>query len=278
MKTFKAVIFFCPIFILSCGIGSQNTTSESISCAYNGGANTSNSVLPFQVLDLTNWRLTLPIGTVKNPTIVSRPALDNYLISPYFLSTDDGKGIVFNANSGGVTTTNSNFPRSELREMSNNGQNYASWSAIDGSINTMISTQKITMVPPIKKAVVISQVHDAIHDVIMIELRGNKLSVVGFDYANGSGDVNYGTLDSSYNLCTLMKIKILVSNNIAYVYYNDMNSPKVIANLPSVGTGIYTGTGFFFQAGMYNHSNISYGDAADSYGETVISELTVSHN
>src|SRR5262245_39557093 len=83
-------------------------------------------VLPSQVLDLSNWKITLPIGQSGDPTEILQPALNTFVDPNYFYVNAAGNGVVFTAPCGGVTTGGSSYPRSELRQMANNGSSQAS--------------------------------------------------------------------------------------------------------------------------------------------------------
>ena len=72
---------------------------------------------PADLLDLTNWKITLPIGSSGSPTEIKQPQLDTYSVDPYFKLTTAKDGVQFRAHCGGTTTSGSSYPRSELREM-----------------------------------------------------------------------------------------------------------------------------------------------------------------
>ena len=73
-----------------------------------------------------DWYLTLPDREGgATPTPSSNPTLGK-LTNEFFKVNDSGDGVVFSARGDGVTTKNSHFPRSELREM--NGSEKAAWS------------------------------------------------------------------------------------------------------------------------------------------------------
>ena len=63
----------------------------------------------------------------------------------FFKVTPARDGIVFAANAGGVTTENSDYPRSELREM--NGAEEAAWSNTSG-VHVLDVCEAVTEVPP----------------------------------------------------------------------------------------------------------------------------------
>jgi hypothetical protein len=92
---------------------------------------TNGATLPSQVLDLTNWKVTLPVdskgasGSSCDPSEISQPALAGFT-DQWFKVTPNGQAVVFRANIEGCTTSGSSYPRSELREMTSNGSTEAS--------------------------------------------------------------------------------------------------------------------------------------------------------
>ena len=82
--------------------------------------------------DLGYWKLTTPIdGTDSGDSAdeVKQPALKTLDNKDYFDRRSDGS-ILFRARVDGATTSGSSFPRSELREMTQDGQyNRAAWSS-----------------------------------------------------------------------------------------------------------------------------------------------------
>src|SRR5262249_13030697 len=103
---------------------------------------------PAQLLNLTNWKLTLPIDTSApgSPDEILQPALATFKIDPYFELNPSSTGVLFNAPCGGATTGGSSYPRSELREMSSGGSTAASWSTTSGT-HTMVVREAITHLP-----------------------------------------------------------------------------------------------------------------------------------
>ncbi|QUI23779.1 polysaccharide lyase family 7 protein [Vallitalea pronyensis] len=213
---------------------------------------------PSDILDLTNWKITLPIaGSNGNAMEVKQPALDSYEHSSYFV--DSGSGVRFKAHCGGATTSGSSYPRSELREMKNNGKDKASWSTTSGT-HIMEIRQKITHLPVVKPHVVVGQIHDSNDDVIVIRLEGNKLFV---DENGDDGPV----LTNNYQLGTIFKVKFVAKNGGVQIYYNDNY----------VYTYKVSTSGCYFKAGMYTQSNTSKGDSYYAYGCCIIYDLNVTH-
>jgi len=222
--------------------------------------------LPAEVLDLTNWKITLPIGSSEKPTEVKQPVLKNYELDPWFVVTSDGKAVRFRASVNSVTTNGSNYPRSELREMTDGGKTKAGWASTSGT-HTMFLDQAITAVPKTKKHVVAGQIHDAEDDIIVIRLEYPNL------YVNVDGD-NVVTLDKNYTLGKRFTAKFVVHEGKTDVYYN--NSTKPVYTLPKNYSNGY------FKAGAYTQSNCNREASRalcsdDNYGEVVLYQLEVTH-
>lgn len=222
---------------------------------------------PAQVLDLTNWKVTLPIGT-GSPTEIKQPQISTYTIDPWFKPTSDCNGVQFRAHtSSPVTTSNSSYPRSELREMKNNGVDLADWSNTVGT-HIMIIDEAITAVPKGKRHVVAGQIHDANDDVIVIRLEFPKLFI---DINGTTGP----TLDPAYVLGKRFSVKFIAENGKISIFYNGASTPVYILT-KSI-------TKSYFKAGAYTQSNCTreteYGSvcAADNYGEVVVYSLFVKH-
>jgi poly(beta-D-mannuronate) lyase len=218
---------------------------------------------PAKVLDLSHWRLTLPVDTAHrgHPDELSQPELDSFVHPSYFFVNEGATGVVFRAHCGGITTKGSKYPRCELREMRDHGGRIrAEWGTDDDIIHTMAMRVSITQTPPVKKHVVCAQIHDADDDVLMVRLEGTKLLIE----RSGIEDV---VLDRDYKLGTPFALKIQAGNRHIKVWHNDVL--KLNWNVSR--------TGCYFKAGCYTQSNPSKGDTADAFGEVLIYRLQVEH-
>jgi poly(beta-D-mannuronate) lyase len=218
--------------------------------------------LPGGVLNLTNWKLTLPIaadGSSKAQEIV-QPQLASYSVAPYFTVNGGGDGVVFQANAGGATTSGSGYPRSELREMASGGARPASWSTTSGTSAMTVRTA-ITHLTSVKPQVTVAQIHDDSDDVLVIRLDGPHHL-----YAEHNG-TNYGDLDTGYVLGTPFTAAMTASGGHIRISYNGVSK----VDYPVSSSGDY------FKAGCYTQSNTSKGDAPSAYAEVVIYRLDVSH-
>ena len=118
-----------------------------------GGLNP--SVAPGGNFDLSLWELQLPTGSPGSPTTILPSQLEgnNGFQDSYFYTGTDGS-MTFWDPENGVTTPNSNYSRSELREMTSSGA-AANWFAA-GTDNTLSATVKATTVP---SSVCVGQIH-----------------------------------------------------------------------------------------------------------------------
>lgn len=224
---------------------------------------------PAQKFDLSSWEITLPIESDNNsqsPLIIRQPQLAKYQNNPWFMLTPDNSGIIFRAPVNAPTTPNSNYPRSELREMTDNGTTEAFWSSVSG-IHSLILDEAITAVPKKKSAVVAGQVHGDDDDILFIRLEYPKLYIA-------RGGKNVFTLNDNYTLGQRFKIKIVASDGKFMFYYNGNNFP--VHTLDKKVNKAY------FKAGVYTQSNCKTEGSPDlcnenNYGEVIIYNLSVDH-
>jgi hypothetical protein len=221
---------------------------------------------PSMILNLSNWKLTLPTGHLGRPLEILQPGLATFSSDPYFRVSHDGRAVQFRAPTEGVTTRNSKYIRSELREMTDGGTKNASWSTTSGT-HRMFIDQAITAVPFTKKHVVAGQIHGGSDDVVVIRLEYPKLFV---DINGTRGPI----LDQSYELGRRFTVEFRAAHGRIDVYYNGSTRPA--ASLLREGSGMY------FKAGAYTQSNCDKETEApcgsDNYGEVVIYDLKVSHD
>jgi poly(beta-D-mannuronate) lyase len=137
----------------------------------------------------------------------------------------------------------------------------AAWSTDGKAKHTMTIRTAITKMPSVKPHVVCAQLHDADDDLLMVRLEGKKL----FIERNSLGDV---MLDTQYKLGTPFVLEIQAGDGRVKVWHE--------GNL-KMNWGVSKGS-CYFKAGCYTQSNLTKGDAADSFGEVVISQLHVAHS
>jgi hypothetical protein len=212
---------------------------------------------PGDLLDLGNWFLTLPVGPAGDPDSIDQPELLDYR-SEWFDLTPDGTGVVFRAPAGGVTTKNSKYPRSELREM--NGEEKAAWSNTEGT-HTLETRQAITEVPRAKPEVVSAQIHDGGDDVLQIRLERSTLVA---QYADGREQI---VIDPVYRLGTPFDLRIVAADGRITVFYDGEQRAEIERS----------GSSWYWKIGAYTQSNTERGDDADDAGAVVVYSLSIEH-
>jgi hypothetical protein len=113
-------------------------------------------VAPGGNFDLSGWALQLPIGSPGSPTTIPPSQLKgaNGYTNPAYFWTDKNDGsMTFWDPESGVTTPNSNFPRTELREMNANG------SAADWSLSGTHRLSARLRIVSVTKSVCVGQIH-----------------------------------------------------------------------------------------------------------------------
>lgn len=113
------------------------------------------AVAPGGNFDLSIWELQEPVGSAGNPTTIPPSQLEgpSGFHDTYFFTDPTDGSMSFWDPENGVTTANSNYPRSELREMTSTGA-AANWAPM--GTNTLSATLKVTQVPD---HVAVGQIH-----------------------------------------------------------------------------------------------------------------------
>lgn len=217
--------------------------------------------VPGDIIDLSDWYLTLPTGRKGSPDTIYNPDLATYSGSDFQLN-DTRDGVVFTADAGGVTTKGSSYPRSELREMAGpDKDDKADWSDTSGT-HVMRVRQAVTELPQVKPHVVTAQIHDADDDVMEIRLEGARLLA---QYDDGGKDV---TIDPDYVLGTPYDLTITAADGRIAVDYDGVRKVDVPVS----------GSGWYFKSGCYVQSNPGKGEDPAATAQVVVYRLSVQHN
>jgi hypothetical protein len=222
---------------------------------------------PAEILDLTNWKVTLPVSgpdnDPKKPLEVLQPDLDTYSTSPWFDATSTCDAVVFRAPVDGVTTKGSKNPRSELREMADNGSTNASWSSTAGT-HSMVVDEAFVHLPSVKPELVGVQIHDADDDISVFRLEGRNL------YVTNGNDTHYKLVTSDYVLGTKFEAKYVVAGGKIEAYYNGVLQTTIAERF----------RGAYFKAGAYTQANCADSSPCnrDNYGETMVYSVAVTHH
>ncbi|MDP3295213.1 MAG: polysaccharide lyase family 7 protein [Nevskia sp.] len=121
--------------------------------------------------DLGLWKIDLPIGRFGQLFSASPPFVAGFSSPPYFQPNADGS-IDFSAPVTGMTTANSEDPRSELRQLNADGTQ-AAW-RIGDDLRTLSSSLTVTQVPSSGK-VTIGQIHtNDGSPLVLLDWRGDQ--------------------------------------------------------------------------------------------------------
>lgn len=190
--------------------------------------------------------------TIKDIEAGKDPRTSDYL----FLQ---GIAAIFKTNAGGSHSPNSKYPRTELREMQDDGWTEASWASTGHHSLKFQEAAKHNFVA--KPELVIAQIHDANDDVCQIKVEGPKLLFVHND---GNDKIE---IDPSYVHGTAFYGELIVENNKIKFIYNGQEKVSVDKS----------GTGWYFKIGSYAQTNVSKGDAADAFSEVALYSVAVTH-
>lgn len=219
-------------------------------------------LVPANILNLNNFKLTLPTGVITSPpqsgvpTEIHQQELTSYS-DPYFYRR--GSGVIFNTPVGGVVQKGSKYPRTELREMLSEGQTLASWSPSVGR-HTMTLVQQVLNLPLVKPEVVIGQIHDANGFVLLLWVTGNHDGTANL-IARGINGIDtpiHNSFDITNDILTSHIEAVDGAINIG-----DFNMP-------------WTTGGCYFKTGCYVQSNLSH-DTADQFGAVLTRNLSITH-
>ncbi|MBG1260343.1 polysaccharide lyase family 7 protein [Nostoc commune] len=238
---------------------SSNDESSDTSNSPNDQVLDGNAQYPADVLDLSKWKITLPISLNSPPnsnkaTEIKQPQLKTYSNSEYFRLNAAKNGVLLKAIAGGARTSeNTAYARSELREMQGDGTESAAWSCTNID-HAMYLEQTLLHTTRNKPEATIGQIHDSKNDLVMVKYFGP-------DFANGSTDIGKlearfnnddvtKLLDSTYKIGDPMTIDIAVtSGGNVTVNYKNLRSGVTSSTGRVKMTGIIGSC--YFKAGMY---------------------------
>lgn len=142
-------------------------------------------VAPGGNFDLSVWELQLPVGSPGKPTTIPPSKLEGangYTNAKYFYTDDKDGAMTFWDPESGVTTPNSHYPRTELREMNKDGSP-ADWT-LSGN-HTLTATLAVVSVT---KSVCVGQIH--------LGTGGSSTKPLVELYCGSDGTITLGTENS----------------------------------------------------------------------------------
>lgn len=225
------------------------------------------TVSPGGNFNLSIWQLQLPTGSPGSPTTIQPAQLkgpSGYTSGYFFTDKSDGS-MTFWAPEKGVTTPNSNYARSELREMNANGS-AANWSlAGNHTLSAQLRIYSVT------KNVCVGQVH--------LGTGGSSTKPLLELYYHSNGDIVLGTENSpSGGQATHTLGNVSVGTKWTYVINVTGNKINITVNGKKTSYSIpssFNPYKQYFKAGSYNQSSSS---STTNGAKVKFYALSVSHS
>ncbi|KAJ3017479.1 UNVERIFIED_CONTAM: hypothetical protein HDU68_011677 [Siphonaria sp. JEL0065] len=201
---------------------------------------TGGTLTPAKLLSLgNNWRIQMPSLDESTNTIsvVSNPDFQQ-LSNQFFHLNQNETAAVFYTNNTGVTTPGSHSPRTELRQMTDDGTKLAAWSADDSVGHSLNVTLHVDHIPQ-GKFVIVSQVIASEGPMATIRVNATAITTTWQVVACFATQGGCKTLDSNYSLGTPMALGLHVANSLLLgSYWNKVTNTTVsfTHSLPSYDT------------------------------------------
>ncbi|GHF94031.1 polysaccharide lyase family 7 protein [Streptomyces thermodiastaticus] len=225
-------------------------------------------VAPGGNFDLSVWELQEPVGSPGHPTTIPSSRLqgpDGYQDDYFYTDTRDG-AMTFWAPEKGVTTPNSHYARSELREMNRDG------SAADWSLSGNHRLSATLRVVSVTSNVCVGQIH--------LGSGGTSTKPLVELYYHANGDIVVGTENSPAGGQTLHTVGN-VSKGKTWTYSIAVSNGNTLDVTVNGSTTHYPIADSFkqykqyFKAGSYNQSS---SDSTTNGARVAFYGLTVSHS
>lgn len=243
------------------------------------------SKAPAQNFKLTNWKITLPVnssGTLGGSAKEYDPIPLNLEVEPYFYTGGDG-AMVFNAPVLGTTTGGSKYPRSELRELDDDGE-LAAWTVAEGG--KLTATVAVTELPTAttgSSRVVIGQIHGPDDELCRLYFNaGGKLSYANDKSGSSNKELSYDLKDAQGRVTNIplgakfdYSIVVAAGKLTVSATYNG-----VVYSASETISSFWTGKACYFKAGMYcqvGKPGSSAGSTGTGTGTAAFYKLEVSH-
>ncbi|MYW18903.1 polysaccharide lyase family 7 protein [Streptomyces sp. SID486] len=217
--------------------------------------------------DLSVWQLQEPVGSPGKPTTIPSSRLQgaNGYQDAYFYTDSRDGAMTFWAPEKGVTTPNSNYARSELREMNRDGS-AADWSL--GGSHRLSATLRVVSVTA---NVCVGQIH--------LGSGGSSTKPLVELYYHANGDIVLGTEDSPSGGQTPHTVgHVAVGKTWSYtIAVSGGDTVDLTVNGTTTHYGIpssFKPYKQYFKAGSYNQSS---SDSTTKGARVAFYGLTVSH-
>ncbi|MDN3359406.1 polysaccharide lyase family 7 protein [Actinomadura sp. DC4] len=249
------------------GAGHAVGTNAGLAAA-SSAASLDPAVAPGGNFNLSVWSLQLPIGSPGSPTTIPPSQLkgaSGYTNPAYFWTDKNDGSMTFWDPEAGVTTPNSSYARTELREMNSNGS-AADW-ALSGT-HKLSATLRIVSVT---KNVCVGQIH--------LGSGGSSTKPLLELYYHSNGDVVLGlekSPDGGQTTSTLTNVPL--GTQWSYVIAIVGGKIQITVNGTTKSYAIASGFNAYhqyFKAGAYNQSSSS---STSNGAKVKFYALTVAHS
>jgi Ca2+-binding RTX toxin-like protein len=234
--------------------------------------------------DLTKWYLTLPVDSAGGTDSLALNVMNlTGYESMYFYDGPDG-GMVFISIPDGATTSNTKYPRSELRELDGSG-NLAGWNLAKGG--TMTATLKVNEIPMTSLGdpgkAVIGQIHGKSDELVRLYWDNNTVYFKNDQAGSNNGEMQFSLKNSAgqtpvIHLGEQFSYKIDAHGSMlkVEVYFNGQTYSSTTAI-----NSVWQSDTLYFKAGIYLGNNAEQGATGEGkvsfygldYGHTAGSGL-----
>ena len=235
--------------------------------------------------ELANWKLTLPSGSEVMPWVLS----NGYTLANVFYTHPVSGGMVFRCPNLAGTTPNSNYSRTELREMldptSGTHDDSNNWTlAMGGRMKARLKVDRVSTSGDSGKVgrVIIGQIHGADTEPVRLYFSKKPAEAKGRIYIASettTGSTSYSTdIVSNKNgggiaLGELFTYEIRLEGTRLQVDILRNRGATVDTYIKSIDPA-YAGENLYFKAGVYNQNNT--GTTSD-YVQATFYSLTHAH-
>ena len=237
----------------------------SVPSGSSGGGGLNPSVAPGGNFDLSLWELQEPTGSPGSPNTIPPAQLEGangYQDSYFYTASADG-AMTFWDPENGVTTPNSNYSRSELREMTSSGA-AANWFA--PGTHTLSATLKVTQVPD---HVCVGQIH-------LGSGGSTKPLLELFYYSSGTIKIGIEQTPAGGNEVLYTVGSVPLGSTWSYVIGLSGSTISLVVNGGATqkwtASSTFNGYGMYFKAGDYDQtsgSSSSVGARVGFYALTI---------
>jgi hypothetical protein len=231
------------------------------------GAGSPAAVLALGALPKTGGRYNLGVGRPSGHVDIPVSTVESgYIEEDYFYLNPAGTGVTFRCHPDGAkTSTNTKYPRTEMREYRQNGTDKAAWPANSGS-HEFEYEWSVGQIWPNKCVTTMGQIHDASSDAMAIKMSGTdrtSLDVVAVFYDTVHPTKLLTGYDATQgDLAAHHTIKVNVSGGGVCKIY--MDGALKITSTAMQGKG----AGHYWKYGAYGQSAVSAGGNEPSSSRT----------